>query len=210
MAALPSSCQVCRRWSLRSHILIRKFDHERHASPSPWPSSVTSSPLVATVFRISSRWPTSSMTSSLCKMADVIVLTVCRDVIAVRWKEPHLAASGFCSEFDSRGKVLRLSWNHPGVLGWPTWLDWSNLSQAWVYFIIWCKLGKTPRMPTPVFQLRQNVTSDESHQHVLILVPLTQWTLLSWFRGLSQDLNSIPCSRQCFLPKIYSKWCLVQ
>ena len=61
MTALLFSCQVCRKWSLRSHIPIRKFHHVRHSSSSPWSSSVT---------------------ASLFKMAAVTVLTARRDVTA--------------------------------------------------------------------------------------------------------------------------------
>ncbi len=44
MAALLSSCLVCRRQTLRSHILVGKFRHVQPAWSLPWTSSVTSSP----------------------------------------------------------------------------------------------------------------------------------------------------------------------
>ncbi len=50
-------------------------------------------------------------------------------------------------------------------------------------FHVLVEVGETPRLPSPVFQLLQDITSDESHQVVSGLVPTTQWTVLSWFRG---------------------------
>ena len=55
----------------------------------------------------------------------------------------------------------------------------SELSQNLADFIFWSKLGKTPRLPAPLFQLVQNITFDKSRQIATAPLPAAQWTLLS-------------------------------
>ena len=78
-----SSCQVCRRWPLRSRILIRNFHHVGHALLSPRLSCMVMSSSPGGGRRL----------LPFSKMADVVALTACPNVIANWWKELHLPAS---------------------------------------------------------------------------------------------------------------------
>ena len=129
MTALPSSCQVCRKKSLRSHIPVKIFHHVGHSSRRCCLLHFVKISVFCDV--TFSAWPPSSLWNHRQLVDELHLFVVCQSSPPIH---------------QSQGKVFGSSWNYSGLIRWPCWPDWSSFSLDLTDFIFWLNLGKSPRL----------------------------------------------------------------
>ena len=168
MTVLASSCQACRKRSLSLHIPIRKLHLVLHASSSSW---------------------SSSLTSSLFKMAAVTVSIAFRDITA-SWSSICLLPASAQTVTYGEGSLDRLetvlpsSGNPPDSIGTTSpgiWLT-SHFDPSWGRPLV-CLLPSSSFSKIPL-----SVKVIRSSQHLTHSLIEHSW--VDW-KGFSQDLGII-------------------